>query len=120
MHRTVARCSPPVFHDRNLWASIIALRRLGYSSRVAAATVSVHTPTMTLKNAALLALIGTILATVLLVWTFVFNFVNVLRGLAPPDMLLPWFVYAFACLSVAVFFYVFQKSAVVTLTRVFS
>src|SRR5882762_6954792 len=35
---------------------------------------------MTLKNAALLALIGTILATVLLVWTFVFNFVNVLRG----------------------------------------
>ena len=36
---------------------------------------------MTLKNAALLALIGTILMTVLLVWTFVFTFLNVLRGL---------------------------------------
>jgi hypothetical protein len=36
---------------------------------------------MTLKNAALLALIGTILMTALLVWTFVFNFLNLLRGL---------------------------------------
>ncbi len=70
----------------------------------------VHTPTMTLKNAALLALIGTILATVLLVWTFVNTVLNVLRGLAPPVMLFPWFVYAFACFSVAVFFYVFQKA----------
>ena len=65
---------------------------------------------MTLKNAALLALIGTITATVLLVWIFVFNFVNVLQGLAPPLMLFPWFVYAFACFSVAVFFYVFHKA----------
>jgi hypothetical protein len=31
---------------------------------------------MTLKNAALLALIGTILMTALLVWTFVFNFLR--------------------------------------------
>jgi hypothetical protein len=105
-----ARCSPPAFHDRNLWASIIALRKLGDSSRVAADTASVHTPAMTLKNAALLALIGTILATVLLVWTFVNTVLNVLRGLAPPVMLFPWFVYAFACFSVAVFFYVFQKA----------
>jgi hypothetical protein len=65
---------------------------------------------MTLKNAALVALIGTILATVLLVWTFVFNFVNVLREWAPPVMLFPWFVYAFACFSVAVFFYVFHRA----------
>jgi hypothetical protein len=65
---------------------------------------------MTLKNAALLALIGTILATVLLVWTFVFNFVNVLRGLTPPLMLFPWFVYAFACFTLAVFFYVFHRA----------
>ena len=73
-------------------------------------TDNVHTPTMTLKNAALLALIGTILATVLLMWTFVFNVVNVLRGLAPPVMLLSWFIYAFACFSVAVFFYVFHRA----------
>jgi hypothetical protein len=65
---------------------------------------------MTLKNAALLALIGTILATVLLVGTFVFNVLNVLRGLAPPAMLFPCFTYAFACFSVAVFFYVFHRA----------
>jgi hypothetical protein len=65
---------------------------------------------MTLKNAALLAVIGTILATVLLACTFVLNFVNVLRGLAPPVMLFPWFIYTMACLSVAVFFYVFHKA----------
>jgi hypothetical protein len=69
-----------------------------------------YTPTMTLKNAALLALIGTILATVLLVCIFVFNFVNVLRGLAPPLMLFPWFIYAFACFTVAVFFYTFHRA----------
>jgi hypothetical protein len=82
----------------------------GTAAGLPADTASLHTPTMTLKNEALLALIGTILATILLVWTFVFNFVNVLRGLAPPAMLFPWFVYAFACFSVAVFFYVFQKA----------
>jgi hypothetical protein len=77
---------------------------------VAPDTASLHTPTMTLKNAALLALIGTILATVFLTWTFIMTVVNVVRGLAPPLMLFPWFVYAFACFSVAVFFYVFQKT----------
>jgi hypothetical protein len=71
---------------------------------------SVHTPTMTLKNAALLALIGTILATVLLVWTFVVTVLNILRGLAPAVMLFPWFVYAFACFSMAVFFCVFHRA----------
>ena len=35
---------------------------------------------MTLKNAALLALVGTILMTVLLVWNFVSNVLHVLRG----------------------------------------
>ena len=65
---------------------------------------------MTLNNAALLALIGTILAAVLLGWTFVMTVLNVLRGLAPPAMLFPWFVYAFASFSMAVFLYVFQKT----------
>jgi hypothetical protein len=54
-----ANCSPPL-HDRNLWASIIALGKLGDSSRVADDAASLHTPTMTIKNAALLALVGTI------------------------------------------------------------
>jgi hypothetical protein len=77
---------------------------------VAADTVKVHTPTMTLKNAALLALIGTILITLLLVWTFVFNVVNVLRSLVPALTLFSSFIYAFAGLSVAVFFYVFHRT----------
>ena len=70
----------------------------------------VHTPTMTLKNAALLALIETILMTSLLVWTFVFNFLNLLRGLVPAVTLFQSFIYAFGCFSVMVFFYVFHRA----------
>jgi hypothetical protein len=65
---------------------------------------------MTLKNAALLALIGTILITALLVWSLIFNVLNAARGLIPAVMLLSSFIYAFACFSVAVFFYVFHKA----------
>jgi hypothetical protein len=83
---------------------------VGDNSQVAADERRVHTPTMTLKNAALLALVGTILATVLLLWAFASTLVNVLRGLAPAVMLFPWFVYTFACFSVAVFFYVYQRT----------
>jgi hypothetical protein len=79
-------------------------------ARVAADTRSVHTPTMTLKNAALLALIGTILMTALLVWQFVFNFLNLLRGLVPAVMLFSSFIYAVGCFSVMVFFYVFHRA----------
>ena len=78
--------------------------------RVADDAGDVHTPTMTLKNAAMLALIGTILTTALLVWRFVFNVLNVLRGLVPALVLFSSFIYAFACFSVAVFFYVFHRS----------
>jgi hypothetical protein len=67
-------------------------------------------PAMTLKSAALLALIGTIFITALLVWDFVFNVLNVLRGLIPATMLFSSFTYAFACFSVAVFFYVFHRA----------
>ena len=77
---------------------------------VAADTGSVHTPIMTLKNAALLALIGTILMAALSGWTFVFNFLNLLRGLVPALVLFSSFIYAFACFSVAVFFYVFHRA----------
>jgi hypothetical protein len=71
---------------------------------------NVHTPTMTLKNAALLALIGTILMTVLLVWTFVFNVLNALRGLVPAVTLFSSFIFAFGCFSVMVFFFVFHRA----------
>ena len=79
-------------------------------ARVAVDIGSVHTPTMTLKNAALLALIGTILMTALLVWTFVFNFLNLLRGLVPAVTLFSSFIYAFGCFSVMVFFFVFHRA----------
>ena len=78
-------------------------------AEVALDTASVHTPTMTLKNAALLALIGTILMTVLLVWTFVLTFLNVLRGVVPAVTLFLSLVYAFGSLSVMAFFYVFNS-----------
>jgi hypothetical protein len=65
---------------------------------------------MTLKNVALLALIGTILLTALLLWDFVFNLLNLLRGLIPATIVFSSFVYAFAGISVAVFFYVFHRA----------
>jgi hypothetical protein len=65
---------------------------------------------MTLKSAALLALIGTILMTALLLWTFVVTFLNVLRDLVPAVTLLQSFIYAFGSFSVAVFFYVFHRA----------
>jgi hypothetical protein len=73
-------------------------------------TGRVHTPTMTLKNAALLALIGTILMAALLLWTFVLTFLNVLRGLVPAVTLFSSFIYAFGSFSVAVFFYAFHRA----------
>ena len=73
-------------------------------------TPSIHTPSMPLKNAALLALIGTIVMTVLLVWNFVSNVLNVLRGVDAPVVLFASFIYAFGCLTVMVFFFVFHRA----------
>jgi hypothetical protein len=70
----------------------------------------VHTPTMTPKNAALLALIGTILMTALLMWNFVFTLISVLRDLVPAVTLFSSVIYAFGSLTVAVFFYVFHRA----------
>jgi hypothetical protein len=65
---------------------------------------------MTLKSAALLALIGAMLMTVLLVWNFVIAFLNVLRGVEAPVVLFSSFIYAFGCFSVMVFFFVFYRA----------
>jgi hypothetical protein len=65
---------------------------------------------MTLKNAAFLALVGTILLTALLIWDFIFSMLNVIRGLVPALALIPALIYAFAALSVAVFFFVFHRA----------
>ena len=65
---------------------------------------------MAQKTAALLALVGTILITALLMWDLVFNVLNVLRGLVPAMLLFSSFIYAFGALTVAVFFFVFYKA----------
>ena len=65
---------------------------------------------MTLKSAATLAFIGTLLAAALLIWDFAFDVVNVIEGLIPLAKLLSSFLFALAGLSVAIFFYVFQRS----------
>jgi hypothetical protein len=67
-------------------------------------------PGMTLKSAALLALIGTVLVTLLLVVTFVLDLINVMQGLIPVAILLRSLIYAFGSFSIAVFFYTFYKS----------
>jgi hypothetical protein len=65
---------------------------------------------MTLKGAAVLAFIGTILITAFLTWTFVFHVLNVLRGAEPPVVLFASFVYAFGCFTLAVFFFMFHRA----------
>jgi hypothetical protein len=66
---------------------------------------------MTLKNAAFLALIGTILTTALLVYHLVFTILNVMRGLVPADNLFSTLIYAFASLTLAIFFFVFHRQS---------
>jgi hypothetical protein len=92
------------------FAWLAGVRSGSGGARVAGNMRSVHTPTMTLKNAALLALIGTTLMTALLVWNFVFTFLNVLRGVVPAVMFFQSFIYAFGSFSVMVFFYVFHRA----------
>jgi hypothetical protein len=65
---------------------------------------------LTLKDAALLALIGTMLMTALLVWVFVSNLVNVLRGVDAPVVLFSSFIYAFGCFTLMVSFFVFHRA----------
>jgi len=63
----------------------------------------------TLKGAAVLAFIGTLLVAALLVYDFVFTVLNVIRGLTPALTVFSSLIYAFGALSVTVFFYIFQK-----------
>ncbi|MCL5670814.1 MAG: hypothetical protein M1423_05885 [Acidobacteria bacterium] len=64
---------------------------------------------MSLKNAALLALMGTVLLTVLLAAHFISTLLGVLRDLIPAMALVASLVYLFASFSVLVFFYVFYR-----------
>ncbi len=65
---------------------------------------------MTLKGAAVLALIGSILMTVLTVWRFILAVLNSLNGLVASVVVISSLIEAFAWLSVAIFFYVFYRN----------
>lgn len=65
---------------------------------------------MSLKNAALLALLGTLLLTVLLVFGFITDVLNVSRGLIPATKVLSSLIHSFAALTVTPFFLVFHRA----------
>ena len=71
---------------------------------------SAHTPSMSLKNAALLALVGMLLVTILVVAGFIYDLLNVSQGLIPVTKVLSSLLYSLAALTVTLFFYVFHKA----------
>jgi hypothetical protein len=66
---------------------------------------------MSLKSAAFLALIGTILVAILRLWDLISTITNVIGGLVPAMALLSSLIYAFASLGLAAFFFVFHKQS---------
>jgi len=66
---------------------------------------------MSLKNAAFLALIGTVLSTILLLYNLVSTILNVMQGLVPAMTIFPLLIYSFASLTLAVFFFVFYRQS---------
>ena len=65
---------------------------------------------MTLKSAAFLALIGTLLLTILLVADSISAVLNVARGLIAATAMLSSLIYSFAAVVVTIFFYMFYKT----------
>ena len=70
----------------------------------------VHTPLMTLKSAAFLALLGTALLMVLCAAGFVSTLLGVLSGITPAMALLPSLIHLLATLSLVVFLFFFHKA----------
>jgi hypothetical protein len=64
---------------------------------------------MSIKTASFLAMIGTLLLTILLVYDFISTLLNVMQGLVPAVKLFSSLIYAFASITVACFFFVFHK-----------
>jgi hypothetical protein len=65
---------------------------------------------MSLKNAALLGLVGTILLSILLIAGLIGDVLGVVGGLIPAMRLLTSVIQVFASVSVVVFFYAFHKA----------
>ena len=66
---------------------------------------------MNLNSAAFLALIGSLLLTILLAMDFINTVLGVVRDVIPAMTLLRSLVYAFASISVMVFFYFFNRAS---------
>jgi len=64
---------------------------------------------MTLKNAALLALVGMILLTIVLAVGFIISLTGFLSGVVPAVSLFASLIRLFGTLSLVVFFWVFHK-----------
>ena len=65
---------------------------------------------MTLKQATLLAFIGTLLLSIHLVIDLILNLLSLARGLIAAVTLLTSLIETFAAVSVTVFFYVYHRS----------
>ena len=65
---------------------------------------------MTLKNVSFLAMIGTLLVTILVGVHFFNTIVGVLHDIVPAMALVPCVVYFFAGVSVTAFFWVFNRA----------
>lgn len=65
---------------------------------------------MTLRSAALLALLGMILLTILLLAGWIVSLTGFLRGVVSAAAMLSALIRLFAALSLALFFYVFHKA----------
>jgi hypothetical protein len=92
------------FGDHSVFSNLEAHSALAERSH------SAHTRIMTLKNSAVLALIGMTLLSVLLTALFIRNLVALTSDAIPVVAVLSSLVHAFAALSVAVFFYFFQRA----------
>jgi hypothetical protein len=88
----------------------MARRWSGHDFQLRGRLADVHTPQMTLKLAALFALLGTILMAVSLTWTLVSHLLNVLRDAEPLMVLVPSFIYALGSLTLVAFFFVFHNA----------
>jgi hypothetical protein len=65
---------------------------------------------MALKQASLLAFIGTLLLSILLIVDLVLDLLSLARGLIPAVTLLTSLIHTFAAVSVAIFFFVYHRA----------
>jgi hypothetical protein len=64
---------------------------------------------MTVKGASLLALVGMLLLTIVMTWSFIRTIMAIVDGLLPALAFVSSLIYLFASLAVTVFFFVFYR-----------